>query len=132
MIFVFEAEPHEILDPYPTTIPNQRPNPRWAQKLIFVARDGTRNPEDKRRTRFRYQNEHVVLSLTDSLPTEWCNKVPGKCYMMIVNDQPLGPKKNKIDHSSALPYRRNTQVHQFRRTLRGSHAQLQEAVAQKN
>ena len=25
-----EAEPHEILDPNPTSIPNQRPKPRWA------------------------------------------------------------------------------------------------------
>ena len=45
-----EAEPHEILDPDPTPIPNQRPKPRWAQNLIDATRDGARNPEDKRRT----------------------------------------------------------------------------------
>ena len=43
-----EAEPHEILDPDPTTIPNQRPNPRWAQNIIAAARNGAGNLEDKR------------------------------------------------------------------------------------
>ena len=53
--------------------------------------DGVGNPEDRRRTRSQYQNEHVARTLTNSLPIEWCNKVPGKCYMMIANDQPFGP-----------------------------------------
>ena len=103
-----EAEPHEILDPDPTTIPNQIPKPRWAQNIIVAARDGVGNLEDKRRTRSQYHNEHVSLSQIDSLPTEWCNKVPRKCYMMIANDQLLGPHKKKIDHSLHLPYKRNT------------------------
>ena len=94
--------------------------------MIDAVGDGVANPEDRRRTRSEYQKEHVSLSLTDSLPTEWCNKVPGKCFMMIENYQPLDPKKMKIDHSLPLPYRRNTHIHQFRRTLRGSHAQLQD------
>ena len=56
-----------------------------------------------------------------------------KCYMMVVNDHLLSPQKKKIDHSLPLPYRRNTyNIHQFRRTLRGSHAKLQDDVAQKN
>ena len=84
------AGPHEILDPNPTSIPNQRPKPRWAQKLIAAAGDGVGNPKDRRRTRSQYRNELVSLSLTDSLPTKCCNKIPGKCYMMIANDQPLG------------------------------------------
>ena len=127
-----EAEPHEILDLYPTSISNQRPKPRWAQNLIAAAGDGDGNLEDKGRTRSQYQNEHMALSLTDSLHTEWCNKVPRKFYVMIVNDQPLGPQKKKIVYSPPLPSRRNTQIHQFRRALRGSHAQLQNVVAQKN
>ena len=59
-----EDKSHEILDPNQTTIPNQRPKPRWAQTLIVVARDGAGNPEDRRRTRSQYHNEHVSLSHT--------------------------------------------------------------------
>ena len=59
---VIEAEPHEILDLDPTPIPNQRPKPRWAQKLIDATRDGVGNPKDRRATRSWYQNEHVALS----------------------------------------------------------------------
>ena len=47
------------------------------------------------------------------------------------NDQPLGSQKKKIDYSPPLPSRRKAQIHQFRRTLRGSHAQLQDAAAKK-
>ena len=72
---------------------------------------GAGKPKDRRRTRSQYQNEHDALSLTNSLPTEWCNEIPGKCYMMRASDQPLGPQKKKIDHSPPLPSRRNTQVH---------------------
>ena len=86
---IIEVKPHDILDPYPAPIPNQRHNPRWAQNFIAIARDGARNLEDRRRTKSRYQNDHVSLSHIDSLPTEWCNKIPGKCYMKIENDQPL-------------------------------------------
>ena len=46
-----EAEPHLILDPDTSTIPNQRPKPIWAQELIIAVGDGVGNPEDKRRTR---------------------------------------------------------------------------------
>ena len=46
-----ETASHEILDIDPTTIPNQRPKPRWAQKLIVAVGDGVGNPEDRRRTR---------------------------------------------------------------------------------
>ena len=38
-----EAEPHEILYLDTTTIPNQRPKPIWAQKLIVVVGDGAGN-----------------------------------------------------------------------------------------
>ena len=99
---LIETEYQEILDPNPRSIPNQNTKPRWARKLLDAAGSGARNTEDKRRTRSQYQNEHVALSLTYSLPTEWCNKVLGKYYMMIANDQPLDPHKKKIE------YRRNT------------------------
>ena len=52
---------------------------------------------------------------------------------MIANDQPFGPQKNKIDHSIPPLERRNTKnTHQIKRKLRGSHAQSQDATAQKN
>ena len=44
----------DILDPYLVPIPNQKPKPRWAQKLLDVARSGVEVPEDKRRTRSQY------------------------------------------------------------------------------
>ena len=64
-----EVEPHDILDPDPTSIPNQRPKTRWAQNIIVATGDGAGNIEDRRRTRSQYQNEHVSLSLIDSLLT---------------------------------------------------------------
>ena len=78
---VIETESQEILDPDPIPIPNQNPKPRWAQKLLDAAGSGVGVPEDKRRTRSQYQNEHVALSLI-----EWCNKVPGRCYLLMAND----------------------------------------------
>ena len=66
------TEPQDILDPYLVPIPNQKPKPRWAQKLLDVVGSGAGVPEDKIRTRSEYQNEHAALSLT-----EWCNKFPG-------------------------------------------------------
>ena len=51
---VIEVESHEILDPDPTPIPNQRPKPRWAQQIIDVAVDGAGNIEDRRITRSQY------------------------------------------------------------------------------
>ena len=73
-----EVVPHENLDLDPTPIPNQWPKPKWAQNLIEAAKDSVGNPEDKRRTRSQFQNEHVALSHTASLSIEWCNKLPGK------------------------------------------------------
>ena len=49
-----EAKPHEILDLDPAPIPNQRTNPRWAQKLIESIGNGVGNVEDRRRTRSQY------------------------------------------------------------------------------
>ena len=73
-----EVEPHEILDPDPTTIPNQRPKSRWDKNIIASSRDGARNREDIRRTRSQFQNEHVALSHIDSFSIEWFSKFLGK------------------------------------------------------
>ena len=117
-----EVVPHENLDPNPAPIPYKWTKPKWDQNLIEAVGNGVGNPEDRRRTWSHYPNEHVALSHTASLSTKWCNKIPGKCDMMIANDQPLGPQKKKNDHSPPLPYRRNTyNIHHFRKTLRGSH-----------
>ena len=48
---IIEDEPHEVQDPDPTTIPNQRPKPRWSQNIIVTAGDVVGNPEYRRRTR---------------------------------------------------------------------------------
>ena len=48
---VIEVEPHKILDPNPTPIPNQRTKPIWAQKNIEEIGNGAWNLEDRRRTR---------------------------------------------------------------------------------
>ena len=114
--------PHENLYPDPTPIPNQWPKPKWAQNLIEGARDGFGNSAYRRRTQSQYQDEHVAPSHTASLSIEWCNKLLGKCYLMIVNDQQLVPMKNKIDHSIPPPEIRNTKyINQTIRKLRGSH-----------
>ena len=86
---VIEIESQEILDPVP--IPNQKPKPRWAQNILDAIGSGVGIPEDRRRTRSQYQNEHVALSLTDFPSTEWYNKTPGWCYFMMENDQLHGP-----------------------------------------
>ena len=39
-----EVVPHENLEPNPTPIPNQWPNPKWAQNLIKEVGDGVGNP----------------------------------------------------------------------------------------
>ena len=46
-----DVVPHQDLDLDPSSIPNQRTKPKWAQNLIEVAGDGICNLEDKRRTR---------------------------------------------------------------------------------
>ena len=45
-----DFEPLKFLDLVLVTIPNQRPKPKWAHKLIAVAGDGVGNPKDRRRT----------------------------------------------------------------------------------
>ena len=74
---VIEIESQEIIDPNMVPIPNQNPKTTWAQKLIDAAGSGFGDPEDRRRTRSQYQNEHAALSLIDSLSTEWCSKFLG-------------------------------------------------------
>ena len=133
-----EIAPHENLDsdPYPT--PNQWPKPKWAQKLIEAVGDGAGNPEDRRRTWSQYQNEHVTHSHAASLSTQRCNKLLGKCYLMITNDLQFGPLKNKIDHSIPPPKRRDKGnipspiYHHIGRRCKSSHAQSQDVDEWKN
>ena len=54
------------LDPYP--IPNQKP--KWVENLIEENGNVVGYTNDRRRMRSQYQNEHVALSHTVSLPTE--------------------------------------------------------------
>ena len=51
-----EVVPHENIDLDPSPIPNQWPNPKWAQKLIEAVGDGAGNPGDRRRTWSQYHN----------------------------------------------------------------------------
>ena len=51
---IIETESQDILDPYPLPIPNQKPKPRWDQKLLDVVGSGVGVPEDRRRTRSQY------------------------------------------------------------------------------
>ena len=69
-----EFEPQDILDPYPSPIPNQRP--KWAQNLIEAAGNVAEDPDDRRRTRSKYKNENVALSHTYPL-------LPERCFMMM-------------------------------------------------
>ena len=48
---IIETESQEILDPNPEPIPNQKPKPIWAQKLLDAARSGAGVLEGRRRTR---------------------------------------------------------------------------------
>ena len=69
-----EIIPQDDLDPDPAPILNKKP--KWAKNLIEAVENGVGNQYDRRRTRSQYQNEHIALSHTTSLPTEWCNKLP--------------------------------------------------------
>ena len=84
----FEIIPQDDLDPDTTPILNQKP--KWSQKIIEETGNGVGNPDDRRRTRSQYQNEHVALSFIVFLPSEWCNKLPERRYMMVRTDQQLG------------------------------------------
>ena len=117
---VIKTESQEILDPYLVPIPNQKPKPIWAQKLLDAAGSDAGVTKDKRRTMSQYHNEHVALSLTYSLSTVWCSKFLGQCYLMMANDHLNGPQKQKLDHSLPSPSRRDKHSHKFRSTLRGS------------
>ena len=48
---VIEIESQESPDLDPVSIPNQKPKPRWAQKLIDAAGNGIGDPEDRIITR---------------------------------------------------------------------------------
>ena len=44
---IIETKSQEILDPDPVTIPNQNPQPRWAQNILDAAGSGAGVLEDK-------------------------------------------------------------------------------------
>ena len=124
-----EIVPQDDLDQAP--IPNQKPE--WAQNLVEATGNGPGNPDDRRRTSYQYHNEHVALSHIDSLPTQWFNKLPQRCYLMIVNDPQFGPPMNKMDHSiPPLERRDKRNIQQIGRRRKTSHAQSQDVDAQKN
>ena len=108
---IIETESQYILDLDPVPIPNQKPKPRWAQIILDATGSGAGVPEDRRRTRSQYQNEHATLSLTYSLYTEWRNNAPGRCYLMMANDQLHGPQKQRFDHSLPSPSNRTKHSH---------------------
>ena len=68
--YVIETKSQEILDPDPVLIPNQNLKPRWDKNLLDATGSGAGDPEDIRRTRSQYENEHAALSLTYSLSTK--------------------------------------------------------------
>ena len=123
--------PQDDLDPYPPPIPNQ--NPKWPKNLIKAVGNGAGNIDDRRRMRSQYQNEHVALSHTTSLPTDRFIKLPERCYLLMKIDQQFGPLMNKMDHSIPPPERRDKRnIQQIERRWKGSHAQSQDVDAQKN
>ena len=95
--FDIDIAPQYDIDPDPTPIPNHKP--KWDEKLIKEARNVVADLDDRRKARYQYKKEYVALSHTASLPTERCNKIIGRCYLMITNDPQFGPLKNKMDHS---------------------------------
>ena len=72
-----EIIPQDDLDQDPTPIANQKP--KCDENIIKEVVNVVGDTYDRRRTRSQYQNEHVALSHTNSLPTEWCNKLPERC-----------------------------------------------------
>ena len=57
-----EIEPQGDLDLDPAHVPNQWPNPKWAEKLIEAAWNVVGDSYYRRIMRSHYQNEHVALS----------------------------------------------------------------------
>ena len=66
---VYEIEDEFHNDPYPNPIPTPNPRPKWAQKVIEVAGNMTREPSDMRRTRSHFQKENLPLCQANSLPS---------------------------------------------------------------
>ena len=80
-----EDEVHSDPDPNPVLTPN--PRPKWAQKVIEVAGNMTGDPSDMKRTRNQLQKENLALCQASSLPSERCNKILVRCYVMVRTDQ---------------------------------------------
>ena len=113
--------PQDDIDPDQAPIPNQKP--KWDEKLIEATGNVGGDPDNRRITRSQYQNEHVALSHIASLPIAWCNKLLGRCYLMIANDSQFSPLQNKMDHSiPPLERRDKSNIQQIERRWKGSHA----------
>ena len=86
-------------DPYLDIAPIPNQNTKWYERLIEAIGNEVGDPNDRRRMRSQYHNEHVSLSHIASLPIEWCNKLPKRCYLMMKIDPQFGPLMKKMDHS---------------------------------
>ena len=75
--------------------------------LIEAAGNDVGDLDDRIKMRSQYHNDYVALSHRASLPTEWCNKIPKRCYLMIANDPQFVPLKNKMVHPIPPPKRKD-------------------------
>ena len=100
-----EIVPQDYLGSNPAPIPNQKP--KWPENLIEAAGNVVGDPDDRKRMRPQYQNEHVALSHTVSLPLMRCNKIPERCYLMVSTDPQFDQLKNKLDQVTIPPERRD-------------------------
>ena len=90
-ISVSEYEKQDQHDIDIEIVPQDGLDPKWSKNLIEAAGNDVGDPDDRRRTRSQYQNEYVALSHIASLPIEWCNKIPKRCYLMMKIDPQFGP-----------------------------------------
>ena len=95
---IYEIEDEVHSDPNPNPVPTPNPRPKWADKFIEVAGNMTGDPSDMRRTRYQFQKESLALCQANSLPSERCNKLRDRCYMMVRNDKYFCSLNNKLDH----------------------------------
>ena len=73
-VYGIEDELQSNPDPNPVPTPNSKP--KWAQKVIEVVGNMTGESSDKRRTRYRFQNEILALCQANPLLLERCYKIP--------------------------------------------------------
>ena len=79
-------------------VPTPNSRSKWAQKVIEETRRMTGEESDMRRTRSQFQKDNLALCQANSLPSERCNKLRDRCYMMVRNDKYFCSLNNKLDH----------------------------------